>query len=277
MMKLLMCFLYQFLSRSEARDRPLLNNYDKFFWSSVSAAESNFVSVHSHMLTCKYIPDGMKQELTKLKALRREQTSRLKTGSQKAFFTRVWARLHGTPVPAPVVGIRQSASSSSAKAKGGTGKPTKRTHKGAIIIDAPSKKENGGDKPNPAAADGSLDSLNMCQSHDSNEIRAILESKSTLSSIDGSVILKHASTPGMNDALETEGICDDNGGGGGSTSGIDDSGGNILDSELKTGQSSESNEQASKSSLTSMALNLSAVSVHCKEEQRSSHVEMNEL
>ena len=42
----------------------------------------------------------MKVELTRLKALRREQTSRLKTGSQKAFFTRVWARLHGTPVPA---------------------------------------------------------------------------------------------------------------------------------------------------------------------------------
>ena len=72
----------------------------KFFWSSVSAIESNFFSVHSHALSCKYVPEPVKVELTRLKALRKEQTSRLKTGSQKAFFKRVWARLHGTPVPA---------------------------------------------------------------------------------------------------------------------------------------------------------------------------------
>lgn len=74
----------------------------KFFWSSVSAVESNFVSVHTHMMECKMIPQETKDRLAKLKTLRKEQTARLKTGSQKAFFARVWGRLHGdgTKVPA---------------------------------------------------------------------------------------------------------------------------------------------------------------------------------
>jgi hypothetical protein len=66
----------------------------KFFWSSVSAVESNFVSVHTHMLECRMIPVQLKNHLIELKALRKEQTSALRTGSQKAFFARVWQRLH---------------------------------------------------------------------------------------------------------------------------------------------------------------------------------------
>lgn len=66
----------------------------KFFWSSVSAVESNFVSVHTHMLECKYVPKELKDELVELKTLRKEQTAALKSGSQKAFFARVWDRLH---------------------------------------------------------------------------------------------------------------------------------------------------------------------------------------
>jgi hypothetical protein len=66
----------------------------KFFWSSVNAVESNFVSVHTHMLECRMVPDSLKQELAGLKSLRKEQTSALRTGSQKAFFARVWQRLH---------------------------------------------------------------------------------------------------------------------------------------------------------------------------------------
>lgn len=67
----------------------------KFFWSSVNAVESNFVSVHTHMMECRCIPDGLKERLVELKKLRKEQTAALKTGSQKAFFSRVWKRLHG--------------------------------------------------------------------------------------------------------------------------------------------------------------------------------------
>lgn len=66
----------------------------KFFWSSVNAVESNFVSVHTHMLECRMIPDRLKDRLLELKQLRKEQTAALKTGSQKAFFARVWQRLH---------------------------------------------------------------------------------------------------------------------------------------------------------------------------------------
>ena len=66
----------------------------KFFWSSVNAVESNFVSVHTHMMECRMIPDPLKEKLAELKRLRKEQTSALKTGSQKAFFSRVWERLH---------------------------------------------------------------------------------------------------------------------------------------------------------------------------------------
>lgn len=66
----------------------------KFFWSSVSAVESNFVSVHTHMLECKFVPQELKDRLAELKKLRKEQTAALKSGSQKAFFSRVWDRLH---------------------------------------------------------------------------------------------------------------------------------------------------------------------------------------
>ena len=66
----------------------------KFFWSSVNAVESNFVSVHTHMLECRMVPDSLKEELSRLKSLRKEQTVALRTGSQKAFFARVWQRLH---------------------------------------------------------------------------------------------------------------------------------------------------------------------------------------
>ena len=67
----------------------------KFFWSSVNAVESNFVSVHTHMMECQMIPEPLKEQLAELKKLRKEQTAALKTGSQKAFFSRVWKRLHG--------------------------------------------------------------------------------------------------------------------------------------------------------------------------------------
>ena len=74
----------------------------KFFWSSVNAVESNFVSVHTHMMECKAIPLELKEELAHLKTLRKEHTSKLKTGSQKSFFARVWQRLHaeGDNIPA---------------------------------------------------------------------------------------------------------------------------------------------------------------------------------
>lgn len=69
----------------------------KFFWSSVNAVESNFVSVHTHMMECRMVSKEIKENLAELKKLRKEQTAALKTGSQKAFFARVWKRLHEEP------------------------------------------------------------------------------------------------------------------------------------------------------------------------------------
>ncbi|KAL7532074.1 hypothetical protein ACHAXR_004420 [Thalassiosira sp. AJA248-18] len=215
----------------------------KFFWSSVSAAESNFVSVHSHMLGCKYIPEPLKMELTRLKALRREQTSRLKTGSQKAFFTRVWARLHGIEVPAVTSAVKvvSPARKKRTHPKGGLSAMRRE-----VVVDAPMKKaESLNNKATDVHAEPPLLDLPMGRSHDSDEIRALLESKSTLSSM-----------PSVDDES--------------------------IINELKAGQSSESGENniirsaASKSSLTSVALNLSAVSVHCKEEQ-SNNGKMGEI
>jgi len=73
----------------------------KFFWSSVSAVESKFVSVRTHMMKCKQIDDVMKTKLAHFKTLRKEQTARLKSGSQKAILSCVWKRLHaeGDKVP----------------------------------------------------------------------------------------------------------------------------------------------------------------------------------
>ena len=81
----------------------------KFFWSSVNAVESNFVSVHTHMMECRAISQELKDKLATLKTLRKEQTTRLKSGSQKAFFSRVWKRLHseGNKIPSGGASIQK--------------------------------------------------------------------------------------------------------------------------------------------------------------------------
>jgi len=75
------------------------HNERKFFWSSISALESNFVSVHTHLMKCKHVPQEVKAMIERTKEVRKEETNALKPGSQKRFFIRVWARLHGNPVP----------------------------------------------------------------------------------------------------------------------------------------------------------------------------------
>lgn len=178
----------------------------KFFWSSVSAAESNFVSVHSHMMECNYIGDDLKTELAHLKTLRREQTSLLKNGSQKAFFTRVWERL-------------QEISD-------------KLTAEENMAIEAAAN-ELGGNHENE------LRELQACGSE---EIRALLESKSTLSSMPSiehcDSILKSAFQQVEQDIDLTESAGDSIIGG------------------------------ASKSSLSSVARNLSTVTMHCQDEAK---------
>lgn len=193
----------------------------KFFWSSVSAAESNFVSVHSHMMDCKYIPDGLKTELARLKALRREQTSRLRTGSQKAFFTRVWNRLHES-----VENEEESKHS-----------PTNEPHDAPVSSSQP---ETISEIKSLDANDVTFDNMVLPSGGSHDEIRALLESKSTLSSM-----------PSVEEVVKLTG--NDEGPGDNEEIGK-------LDTDIKMGRSSDS-ATVIKSSLSSVAHDLSAVSV----------------
>ena len=220
----------------------------KFFWSSVSAAESNFVSVHSHMLTCKYIPEPLKAELTILKSLRREQTSRLKTGSQKAFFIRVWSRLHGEPIQVPPPSIEDARKLSSA----GKGKSSQQRFfapedsaghpfmSGEMDADAEYGDNTGDYEISPI----------LC-SNSSYEINTLFQTKSTLSSM-----------PSVDDLIVKNDLQD------AETSKVD-----LSDASASNINKSSSNESAinietvaSKGSLNTVARNMSAVSMNCQEE-----------
>ncbi|KAL3827705.1 hypothetical protein ACHAXA_000578 [Cyclostephanos tholiformis] len=220
----------------------------KFFWSSVSAAESNFVSVHSHMLTCKYIPEPLRAELTMLKTLRREQTTRLKTGSQKAFFIRVWSRLHGEPVP-PQPSDETNKSGMDKLPQKGIYAPevsTSNSLTSQMLINNPMKSE--GERSISKKDSGSLCSeapliLRTGHSNDSDDLRALLESKSTLSSM-----------PSVDESVVKNAIQDSEAAEIALGAKSDESAANIYTTE-------------SKSSMNSVALNLSAFTMHCKEEE----------
>ena len=183
----------------------------KFFWSSVSAAESNFVSVHSHMMECRYIDDNLKTELARLKTMRREQTSQLKNGSQKAFFTRVWQRLQdiGEKVKAEEIMALEAAAN-------------------LQVNETKGECNEEDDKE-----------LRVCGSED---INTLLENQSTLSSMPS---IEHC------DSIVKTAIQQ------------------LSDEEINLSGSAGDSvvDGASKSSLSSVALNLSAVTMHCKDEK----------
>ena len=184
----------------------------KFFWSSVSAAESNFVSVHSHMMECRYIDDSLKTELARLKTLRREQTSQLKNGSQKAFFTRVWERLQD-------IGEKVKAEET-------------------MALDAAANAQVNETKKVECSEDD-IKELEACGSEDLN---ALLQNQSTLSSMPS---IEHC------DSIVKTAIQQ------------------LSDEEINmSGSAGDSvvHGGASKSSLSTVARNLSAVTMHCKEE-----------
>ena len=229
----------------------------KFFWSSVSAAESNFVSVHSHMMDCKYIPDVMKVDLARLKTLRREQTSRLKTGSQKSFFTRVWNRLHA---------IKDAGSTEAEKELGDDEKAARFPNTNNVQM-APVKSEQSdvvkkdvklagtddmSSQQKVKAEEIELQTGGSSESLQHDDIRALLESKSTLSSSpSGEEIMNKSARP------DSESLDIDIG---------------RIQNEVEMGRSSDSASHvamdiASKSSLGSVARNMSAVSVRSKEDQ----------
>lgn len=197
----------------------------KFFWSSVSAAESNFVSVHSHMMDCKYISDELKADLAKMKALRREQTSRLRTGSQKAFFTRVWNRLHSKD---------EDVRSDDKKPAALDSKPDPALS--SKVGELTSAKSLDVDTP--------FDSIVLETGGSQDEIRALLESKSTLSSM-----------PSIEDMTKPE------------AHEVNHPEASKPESDINVGGSGDS-AIAIKNSLSSVAHELSTVSVRSKEAEQ---------
>jgi len=69
----------------------------RFFPSSIKtlADTSKTLNVlHNHMQRCRKCPPEVRERLDKLRKTHDEQRAKMKFGSQKAFFARIWDRLH---------------------------------------------------------------------------------------------------------------------------------------------------------------------------------------
>ena len=216
----------------------------KFFWSSINAAESNFVSVHQHMLKCQHIPEPLRAEIGRLKELRREQTAVLRSGSQKAFFTKVWHRLHGEDAPAFFP---------SEEAGREVAVPVLSSHPCAPPAGEPAQ---GMPPPLPPAYCGSAPPLRPGRSHDSSDDRELLGQPSTLSmmpSVDDSLVLHDGFTIGDLQVRNNSSLRSDDGDAFSQASGAED------DDAIRAAESKSS----AATTMTNVAEGLSAVRVHC--------------
>ena len=69
----------------------------RFFPSSIktlSDTSKTLNVLHNHMQRCRKCPGDVRETLDKLRKFHDEQRSKMKFGSQKAFFARIWDRLH---------------------------------------------------------------------------------------------------------------------------------------------------------------------------------------
>lgn len=64
--------------------------------------------LHNHMMRCRKCPIDVRDSLTKLKPHHDLERARMKFGSQKSFFERIWGRLHGTGRSIGSVGAARS-------------------------------------------------------------------------------------------------------------------------------------------------------------------------
>ena len=64
--------------------------------------------LHLHMMRCRKCPIDVRDSLTKLKPRHDLERARMKFGSQKSFFERIWGRLHGTGRSIGSVGAARS-------------------------------------------------------------------------------------------------------------------------------------------------------------------------
>lgn len=69
----------------------------RFFPSSIktlSDTSKTLNVLHNHMMRCRKCPPTINHELAKYRKIHDEQRAKMKFGSQKAFFARIWDRLH---------------------------------------------------------------------------------------------------------------------------------------------------------------------------------------
>ena len=69
----------------------------RFFPSSIKTLSDTSKTLNvlfNHMMRCRKCPPEVRETLEKLRKLHDEQRSKMKFGSQKAFFARIWDRLH---------------------------------------------------------------------------------------------------------------------------------------------------------------------------------------
>jgi hypothetical protein len=72
----------------------------RFFPSTIktlSDTSKTLNVLHNHMMRCRKCPSNVKEDLEKLRVSHDEERSKMKFGSQKAFFGRIWDRLHTQP------------------------------------------------------------------------------------------------------------------------------------------------------------------------------------
>lgn len=88
----------------------------RFFPSSIktlSDTSKTLNVLHNHMMRCRKCPPDVRETLEKLRGSHDEERAKMKFGSQKAFFARIWERLHGPnaqPVKTPKRKMDQQAS-----------------------------------------------------------------------------------------------------------------------------------------------------------------------
>jgi hypothetical protein len=74
----------------------------RFFPSSIKTLSDTSKSLnvlHNHMLKCRKCPQEVKDRLNKHRVHHDDERAKMKFGSQKAYFARIWARLHGANNP----------------------------------------------------------------------------------------------------------------------------------------------------------------------------------
>lgn len=69
----------------------------RFFPSSIktlSDTSKTLNVLHNHMMRCRKVPNDIRDSLSTLRKTHDEERAKMKFGSQKAFFARIWDRLH---------------------------------------------------------------------------------------------------------------------------------------------------------------------------------------